>query len=330
MLNIHCDFFFSIAVECEGKPHRFLQDTECENSKVEEREGVFMFDSPEISKNKPSERLEEINLDNVPLKVAIDTDDVCDETMATGRETINLANVVTEVETDSVNKQSGVESSMNDGNAGGAMLNGVDVKDTSVNGCVSRISTSAPMKPPNVLVYCGKKDSVRRFQGVKASLEQCLNTDCYTIYHLQHTEVSSVPWADNSALLVVSCENLYDGVDLTFVKYFQNGGQILSCGSSLDGEFVEKRKVQNRIGVTEINIEDWKGVSTLRGPYNYCGGVKRMGDLVMNSMASDPATGESVLMSVRQRSAAAGGMTGVVVLSQVSHFSPRARCDLSA
>ncbi|KAJ8317519.1 hypothetical protein KUTeg_005423 [Tegillarca granosa] len=72
------------------------------------------------------------------------------------------------------------------------------------------------MKPPNVMVYCGKKDSQRKFDNVKAILEQCLNPECYVIYHLQHDMVHNVPWDDNTALLIVSGHHLSDNVDQAF------------------------------------------------------------------------------------------------------------------
>ncbi|XP_041354801.1 biotin--protein ligase-like [Gigantopelta aegis] len=336
-----------ITVECQGKPHRFLQDAECEDSKVDERQQVFVFNSPEncnkMEDRKPvfvvnspdscnedlqlqCESSEELVHEDIPPTVTVQKVDeassgdttIDDDTTSLAKDTAEVVSNSVAIDSNSVTTDN---MNVNGVKTTGVTLNGVDINDTDLNGCdidprVRNISGSASMKPPNVLVYCGKKDSVRRFQGVKASLEQCLNTDCYTIYHLQHAEVNSAPWADNSALLIISCESLYDGVNLTFIRYFQKGGRVLSCGSSLDGEFVERKKVQNSIGVTELDIETWKGVSTLRGPFNYSGVLARMVGVVVNTMARDPLTGEPVLMFVRQKLAVTGS-SGVAVLSQL-------------
>ena len=44
-------------------------------------------------------------------------------------------------------------------------------------------------KPPNVVIYCGKKDSSRQFMSVKSVVNQCVNIDRYIIYHLKHEQV---------------------------------------------------------------------------------------------------------------------------------------------
>lgn len=44
-------------------------------------------------------------------------------------------------------------------------------------------------KPPNIVVYCGKKDANRKFESLKQVLYQCVHNDCYVVYHLKHDEV---------------------------------------------------------------------------------------------------------------------------------------------
>jgi len=44
-------------------------------------------------------------------------------------------------------------------------------------------------KPPNIVIYCGKKDSSRQFMNVKSVINQCVNVDRYIIYHLKHEQV---------------------------------------------------------------------------------------------------------------------------------------------
>jgi len=56
---------------------------------------------------------------------------------------------------------------------------------------VQRRRATLRCKPPNVVVYCGKKDSGRLFAGIRSALSQCLNTDQYVIYQLKHDQVRS-------------------------------------------------------------------------------------------------------------------------------------------
>ena len=74
-------------------------------------------------------------------------------------------------------------------------------------------------KPPNILIYCGKKDSNRLFEGVRSVISKCVNPNRYTIYHLKHDHVKTVPWIDNTVLLIISSDKVYDGVDDVFRNY---------------------------------------------------------------------------------------------------------------
>lgn len=127
------------------------------------------------------------------------------------------------------------------------------------------------VKPPNILVYCGKKDTEKRFAGIRTSLEQCINLERYVIYALNHDQVKRDPWADNSALLIVSCDNLHDGVGDAFLRYFESGGIILSFGSPFDAMFVARHEIQHQdgVGISKINFRTWKGVSVLCGNHLY-------------------------------------------------------------
>jgi hypothetical protein len=66
------------------------------------------------------------------------------------------------------------------------------------------------VQPPNVVVYCGNKDTARKFAHMKEALEQCLNTDVYTIYHIPHDDFMATPWETNSAVLIISHDYLFD------------------------------------------------------------------------------------------------------------------------
>ncbi|XP_013414151.1 biotin--protein ligase [Lingula anatina] len=120
------------------------------------------------------------------------------------------------------------------------------------------------VKPPNVLIYCGKKDSARLFLKAKAVFEQCLSTDSYAIYHLKHDQVHSTPWIENTALLIICSDKLYDATDSEFLEYFQKGGNILSFGSPLDGFFIEKEEVETApAAIMSLTYKSWKEVTTI-------------------------------------------------------------------
>jgi len=88
-------------------------------------------------------------------------------------------------------------------------------------------------KPPNVLIYSGSSDTDdRTFQSVKQALLQVLNVHSYAIYRLHEQHVSTHPWMDNTALLVLgNSDSIPTSVQKDFVKFLRNGGSILGLCS---------------------------------------------------------------------------------------------------
>ena len=109
----------------------------------------------------------------------------------------------------------------------------------------TRSGSISDMKPPNVLIYCGKKDSSRMYEAAKKTIELCLNSDKYLLYHLRHDDVDRTPWADNTQLVVICSEKVYDGVDKRFYDYFLSGGTVISFSSAFDNQFISKEQVSN-------------------------------------------------------------------------------------
>ena len=130
-----------------------------------------------------------------------------------------------------------------------------------------RRAQSTKSKPPNVLVYTGKKDSTRQYESVKSVLQECLNCDRYVIYQLKHEHIHSTPWAQNTVLLVVSSEKAYDGTDEAFVKFFQNGGTIAFFGCAADSQFVEKKQVSTAPGILPLTYKEHNNVSVISTRY---------------------------------------------------------------
>lgn len=173
-------------------------------------------------------------------------------------------------------------------------------------------------KPPNVLIYCGKKDSSRLFASVKLVMSQCINTDQYIVYHLKHDQVISTPWRDNTALLVIASDRVYDGVDQQFLQYFVDGGTLISFGSAFDSLIVERTvrlpALSGQLGVVTVCCDGHDAVSLISSKFCYspaCQSV--LCDVTLTSLARDSVTQQPVIVEAAHQLSA-----GLAVLSQVS------------
>ncbi|XP_064607111.1 biotin--protein ligase-like [Liolophura sinensis] len=145
----------------------------------------------------------------------------------------------------------------------------LEVEGATSNGFQRNVDTDHS-KPPNILIYCGKKDSSRKFEGVRQIFAQCLHPERYVIYHLKHDQVHTTPWKENSALLILSSEKLYDGVDEAVYKYFRNGGKVLSFCSSLDNFIIKRDPYQDSpMNVLLLNCGKRINVTVIGGRFAY-------------------------------------------------------------
>lgn len=168
----------------------------------------------------------------------------------------------------------------------------------SVNGMHHTYGGPTSCKPPNVVVYCGKKDSARKFDIIKNGLEQCLNSSAYTIYLLPHEEVMTLPWEDNSAVLIISYDYLHDNIGKKFTSFLLNGGKVVSFGSSLEAEFLVRKEVKGRPGVAKFNLQKWRDVSAIQGRYHYVPGSLKRGNSSMDTLVVDPASAQPLVVQV--------------------------------
>ena len=166
-------------------------------------------------------------------------------------------------------------------------------------------------KPPNVLIYCGKKDSTRQYEAVKTVFCQCLNPDRYTIYHLKHEQVSESPWMDNSVLLVVASDKVYDGVDAVFMDYFTKGGTVLSLGSTYDAMFLERVQISKNMGVLSLSYRQWADVTAICGRYVYKNCDSLPPDVNISALAVDKQTDRAVMVEASHDLS-----NGVAILTQ--------------
>nr|XP_022341221.1 biotin--protein ligase-like [Crassostrea virginica] len=187
-----------------------------------------------------------------------------------------------------------------------------DPKDFNVEPPTAN-SADRHTKPPNIVIYCGKKDTARKFQNLKDVLYQCVNNECYVIYHLKHEEVHTVPWAENTALLVLTEENLYDQNDDIICRYFEKGGRLISFGSKVDANFVPRRELYKGNGIRSVSYGDHKNVPLLCGRYSYMIDAMRT-DISMKGLAAD-ADGQTLVVEVTQN--VSKKAPGKAILSQV-------------
>uniref|UniRef100_A0A803YP92 Holocarboxylase synthetase n=1 Tax=Meleagris gallopavo TaxID=9103 RepID=A0A803YP92_MELGA len=69
---------------------------------------------------------------------------------------------------------------------------------------IKRINVAG--KPPNILIYVGSGTAKVGFEQVKSVIQECVDTDSYTIYQLHEEQVLKAPWIDNSLLLIIATE----------------------------------------------------------------------------------------------------------------------------
>ncbi|XP_037687573.1 biotin--protein ligase isoform X2 [Choloepus didactylus] len=90
-------------------------------------------------------------------------------------------------------------------------------------------------KAPNILLFVGSdsKEALGRFRQVRDVLCDCVDPDCYTIYHLLEESVLRDPWPDTCVLLVLATrESLSDKLHQQFTAYLCQGGKVLGLSSS--------------------------------------------------------------------------------------------------
>lgn len=107
---------------------------------------------------------------------------------------------------------------------------------------VSKAMTTKSSKPPNILIYTGTYDTEgRRFIEVKRALSQVINLHSYVIYRIYEQQLTTHPWVENTALLVLgNSDSVSSKVQEVFLKYLKCGGQILSLCSPFTCQVVKK------------------------------------------------------------------------------------------
>ncbi|XP_057552854.1 biotin--protein ligase isoform X2 [Hippopotamus amphibius kiboko] len=90
-------------------------------------------------------------------------------------------------------------------------------------------------KAPNILLYVGSdsQHALGRLQEVQLALADCVDTDCYVLYHLPLESALRDPWSDNCLLLVIAArESIPEDLSRKFMAYISQGGKVLGLSSS--------------------------------------------------------------------------------------------------
>ncbi|XP_010007666.1 PREDICTED: biotin--protein ligase-like [Nestor notabilis] len=112
---------------------------------------------------------------------------------------------------------------------------------------IKRVNLSG--KPPNILIYLGSKTAKVEFEQVKSVLQECIDVDSYTIYHLHEEQVLKAPWVDNSVLLIIATdEPISEENHKQFMKFLSKGGKILGFSSSFTFDGIQiKNKLKKAV-----------------------------------------------------------------------------------
>ncbi|OXB79513.1 UNVERIFIED_CONTAM: hypothetical protein H355_000329 [Colinus virginianus] len=111
-------------------------------------------------------------------------------------------------------------------------------------------------KPPNVLIYVGSETAKVDFERVRTVIQECIDTDSYTIYQLHEEQVLKAPWIDNSLLLIIATEKpISEKNQKQFMKFLSKGGKILGLSSSFTFDGIQiKRKDKLKKTVHELVV----------------------------------------------------------------------------
>jgi len=139
-----------------------------------------------------------------------------------------------------------------------------------------------------------------------------------------YNQVTSTPWQDNTALLLIASDKVYDGVDRSFLEYFLHGGRLVSFGSEFDrmiADRVIRQPVQTaQLGLVslnyvgrDMNYVGHDSVSVIGTRYCYReSGTSILSDVMLTSLACDKVTCQPVIVEAEHQTAGS-----LAILSQV-------------
>lgn len=158
-------------------------------------------------------------------------------------------------------------------------------------------SKKTAAKPPNITVYCGKEDSKESFDRIRSVLEQCVDKERYVIYQVVHNEMNTVPWSDNTELLVLASEESCKDVDEVVLTYLERGGNIISFGGCVDNVFLKMEALASSGSVVQMSCHKWNKVVVKCGGLAYTDVVK-MPEYNCSVLARDDASNKPLIVKL--------------------------------
>ncbi|XP_050404110.1 biotin--protein ligase [Patella vulgata] len=153
------------------------------------------------------------------------------------------------------------------------------------------------IKPPNILVFTGINDADERYLEIKDLLEQCINRDAYTIYHLKQDQLLSTPWMDNVALLVLACKDAAKNTDSDdiFCNFFQKGGNILSFGSSFENCLIDVLPSSSQNVNIQFSYKNWKDIHGMSSKFHYRRDGQKLSNAVSQILGENDENNEGLI-----------------------------------
>lgn len=171
-------------------------------------------------------------------------------------------------------------------------------------------------KPPNVLVYTGSDEiDSQKFEDVRSILLQCLARDRYAIYHLRNEQVTTVPWLENTILLVLVASKIQkDGFCEAFLTYFLNGGTVLSMSSNFDESFLKITNPQRQSEIIKISYKDFNNISVFgcSSCYNFQESSQEEDSISLENVASNSVNGCRVIALARHKQSCGTALLSLV------------------
>lgn len=170
-------------------------------------------------------------------------------------------------------------------------------------------------KPPNITVYCGKEDTKEAFDRIRSVLEQTVDNERYVIYQVVHAEISTVPWLDNTELLVLASEESCTEVDKAVLSYLERGGKVISFGGCIDNLFIKMEVLASASSMVKMSCDKWSSVAVKSGGLTYTDVVK-MPEYNCSVLAKEDASNKPLIVKLHSIFAA-NLEPSLAILSQV-------------
>ncbi|XP_053164195.1 biotin--protein ligase [Hemicordylus capensis] len=107
----------------------------------------------------------------------------------------------------------------------------------------------------NILIYLGSDPGKVKFEEIKSVITECVDINAYTVYQLLEEQVLSVPWIDNTLLLIIAApEPISDVVSKQFQAFMLKGGKILGLSTSFTFGGIQVKSKNELMGIVQAFV----------------------------------------------------------------------------